>query len=123
MVPMQNNNDLSSNYAYACFTIMFILVGLITLASCMNLLVLRLATINAEEKVHEKMVADELMKQAVRLDGDVISPRVRQFITQEDITPEQARVDDAISVCSCACMDYNICGIRKFSNVNSNVII
>lgn len=103
MVPMQKDNALSSNFAYACFTILFILTGLITLASSMNLLVLRLATINAEEQVQEKLEAAEARRQAVHLEGDVISPNGRLFVKEEK--PEQV---ETISVCSCACLDYKI---------------
>lgn len=103
MVPMQKDNVLSNNFAYACFTILFILTGLITLASSMNLLVLRLATINAEEQVQEKLEAAEARRQAVHLEGDVISPNGRLFVKEEK--PEQV---ETISVCSCACLDYKI---------------
>lgn len=70
----------------------------------MNLLVLRLATINAEEQVAERLEAAEAAKQLVHLEGDVINPNNgRQFINQEK--PEQL---EQISVCSCACLDYKI---------------
>ena len=70
----------------------------------MNLLVLRLATINAEEQVAERLEAAEAAKQAVHLEGDVINPNVRKFyaITEK---PEQC---ETISVCSCACMDNGL---------------
>jgi hypothetical protein len=105
MVPMQTNSALSKSLLYPCFTILFILVGLTTLASSMNLLVLRLATINAEEQVQEKLEAAEALRQAVHLDGDVINPQGRLFITQETI-PHQENLSDNISVCSCVCLDH-----------------
>jgi hypothetical protein len=96
----QKNNGLS-NFAYACFTILFILIGLTTLASSMNLLVLRIATISAEEQVAERLEAAELAKQAVHLEGDVINPNIKKNYSNSE-NPEQC---DNVSVCSCACMD------------------
>jgi hypothetical protein len=108
MVPMQNNNMLDGNVSYACFTIFFILTGLTTLASTMNLLVLRLATINAEEHIQEKIEADEAKRQAVHLEGDVISPNDRLLVKQE--VPEQY---DTTSVCSCTCIENKIWKSKK----------
>lgn len=108
MVPMQKNNALSQNYAYACFTILFILIGLTTLASSMNLLVLRFATLIAEVQVQEKLEAAEARRQAVHLEGDVINPNGRLFIAQEQ--PEQL---ETISVCSCVCLDYKIWHLKR----------
>jgi len=127
MVPMQTNSALSKSLIYPCFTILFILVGLTTLASSMNLLVLRLATINAEEQVQEKLEAAEALRQAVHLDGDVINPQGRLFITQETISPRQENLSDNISVCSCVCMDHKVWKLGRHSanrrnNKESNVI-
>ena len=111
MVPMQKNNTLAKNLPYACFTILFILIGLTTLASSMNLLVLRLATINAEEQVQEKLEQAEALRQAVHLEGDVINPNGRiDFLTPQE-KPEQ---EENISVCSCACLDYRKNRKRRF---------
>lgn len=74
----------------------------------MNLLVLRLATINAEEQVQERLEAAEARRNAVHLEGDVIQPNTRLFNTTEK--PEQL---DTISVCSCACLDYKIWHSRR----------
>ncbi|CAF0756522.1 unnamed protein product [Brachionus calyciflorus] len=107
-VPLQKNNFLSENLTYASFTILFILIGLTTLASSMNLLVLRLATINAEEQVQERLEQAEARRNAVHLDGDVISANTRLFVQQEK--PEQL---ETISVCSCACLDYKLFHTRR----------
>jgi hypothetical protein len=80
---------------------MFILIGLTTLASSMNLLVLRIATISAEEQVAERLEAAEAAKQAVHLEGDVINPKIKKNYSNSE-NPEQL---ENISVCSCACMD------------------
>lgn len=77
----------------------------------MNLLVLRLATINAEEQVQERLEAAEARRQAVHLEGDVISPNSRLFVPQEK--PEQL---ETISVCSCACLDYKIFHTKRTKN-------
>jgi hypothetical protein len=98
MVPMQKNSALSNSYA--CFTIIFILTGLTTLASSINLLVLHLASLTAEEKVQEKLEADEARRQMVHLDGDIINLHDRTFEHKEN--PEM--LVDNVSVCSCNCM-------------------
>ena len=107
--------DLVPNIPYACFTIFYILTGLTTLASSMNLLVLRLATINAEEQVQEKLEAAEAQRQAVHLEGDVISPNTRLLVTQEK--PEQY---DKISVCSCTCLDHRFFNFERRKKNSSN---
>jgi hypothetical protein len=112
-VPLQKNNFLSNNFTYACFVILFILIGLTTLASSMNLLVLRLATINAEEQVQERLEQAEAKRNAVHLEGDVITPNARLFNTTEK--PEQL---ETISVCSCACLDYKIWHSKRKKNKN-----
>jgi hypothetical protein len=135
MVPMQSDGMLNNNIGYACFTIIFILTGLVTLASTMNLLVLRLATINAEEQVKLEAEAAEAKRQVVHLEGirnklkvvydfffnlnlnttkkgDVITgPNGRLLISQEK--PEQC---DTISVCSCTCLDHKLFHKTKFKN-------
>lgn len=80
----------------------------------MNLLVLRLATINAEEAVQERREAAEARRNAVHLEGDVIQPNARVFNTTEK--PEQV---ETISVCSCACLDYKIWH-HSHANQNQN---
>lgn len=109
MVPLQTNNNLSDNFSYACFTIFFILIGLTTLASSMNLLVLRLASISAEEQVQEKIDQDEARRQMAHLDGDVINFKNRSSAKEG---PDQ--VQDNISVCSCNCFDYEVCQTERY---------
>ncbi len=109
-MPLQKNNYLSNNFAYACFTILFILIGLTTLASSMNLLVLRLATINAEEKLTERLEQAEARRNAVRLEGDVISRPKTNAQDANNANKQSAIETDNISVCSCACMDNQMWG-------------
>jgi hypothetical protein len=113
-VPLQKKNFLSNNFAYACFVILFILVGLTTLASSINLLVLRLASLNAEEQVQERLEQAEAKRQQVRLEGDVISrPKFNQSTSNNaqmnsnnnNNNNDNQNNSDGISVCSCACMD------------------
>ncbi len=114
LVPLQNEGMLNNNIGYAIFTIIFILTGLVTLASTMNLLVLRLATINAEEQVKLEAEAAEAKRQVVHLEGDVISgPNGRLLVSQEK--PEQY---DAVSVCSCTCLDHRL--LKKKKKEKSN---
>lgn len=124
LVPMQKNNALSNDFTYVSFTILFILTGLTTLASSMNLLVLRLATINAEEQVQIKLQAAEAQAQRCYLDGDIINHR-KLFKVDEEM-PDKA-IEDNVSVCSCACLDNDnpfrckICCFNTKTNSNKNV--
>lgn len=73
----------------------------------MNLLVLRLATINAEEQLTERLEQAEARRNQVRLEGDVISRP--KFTNIQDPTTSNNNNNnnvDNISVCSCACMDH-----------------
>lgn len=111
MVPLQTKNALSSNLSYACFTIFFILIGLITLASSMNLLVLHLVSITIEEQVQEKIEQDEARRQMAHVEGDVINFSDKQLSTiKEDNKPMPVSQikdsQDNISVCSCSCFEY-----------------
>jgi len=107
MVPLQTKNALTNNLSYACFTIFFILIGLITLASSMNLLVLHLVSITVEEKVQEKFEQDEARRQMAHVEGDVINFSEKQLsIAKEDykfMSINQS--EDKISVCSCNCIE------------------
>lgn len=119
LVPMQRNNALSSDFTYVSFTILFILTGLTTLASTMNLLVLRIATINAEEQVQIKLQEAEAQAQRCYLDGDIINRR--KLFKADDEKPDKT-VDDNLSVCSCACLDNKqifVCNMCCFK-VNNN---
>ena len=112
---MQKDNALSSNFVYATFTILFILIGLITLASSMNLLVLRLATIDAEEKVQEKLEAAEAARQLVTVEGDVITHNKLLFeksfaalASTNDRVAVPVVEPDQLSVCSCNCAETKL---------------
>ena len=110
-MPLQKNQFLTNDYAYACFTILFIVIGLTIVASSMNLLVLRLATINAEEQLTERLEQAEARQNQVRLEGDVISrPKFASLADPGGGGNKQpAAVEpDAISVCSCACMNHQL---------------
>lgn len=122
MVPLQSNNALSNNLSYAFFTIFFILIGLIILASSMNQLVLRLASITVEEQIQEKFEHDEAIRQMAFVEGDVINFNEKSGSAKE--VPEE--VKDNMSVCSCNCVEYDFCAgkrwrkkARKSSNTNS----
>ena len=120
LVPMQRNNALSSDFTYVSFTILFILTGLTTLASTMNLLVLRIATINAEEQVQIKLQEAEAQAQRCYLDGDIINRR--KLFKADDEKPDKT-VDDNLSVCSCACLDNKqifVCNMCCFKVNNNN---
>ena len=114
-MPLQKNRDLS-NTGYACFTIIFILTGLTTLASSINLLVLHLASLTAEENRAEEKEADEKRRQMVRLEGDIINLNEQVFIQSKE-NPEEL---DNISVCSCNCIQYKSFNSERKARLKSN---
>ena len=104
------------NTGYACFTIIFILTGLTTLASSINLLVLHLASLTAEENRAEEKEADEKRRQMVRLEGDIINLNEQVFIQSKE-NPEEL---DNISVCSCNCIQYKSFNSERKARLKSN---
>ncbi|XP_038051424.1 two pore potassium channel protein sup-9-like [Patiria miniata] len=66
-VALQQNNMLQSNPEYAAFAIIYILAALVVVASVMNLLVLRLLTLNTEDERREAQ-AQEMTSRSSGLD-------------------------------------------------------
>ena len=108
-VPLQKHNYLRNYPGYVVFTILFIIIGLIILASMTNLLVLYVVNINSEEKLRKRMrmkMKKQEHKQKLLI-GDVISAVNKQdVVTFKDEMPNLAELED-ISVCSCN--DLTIC--------------
>ena len=123
-MPLQKHNYLRKYPLYVIFTILFIMSGLIILASSINLLVLYLANINSEEKFIERMRLKKT-KQAQKqkmLIGDVISSVNKQdVVTCVDEMPNLAALTEEMSVCSCDdlsfCYKIKLNKIRKDSQI------
>lgn len=57
MVALQQDNALTDKPEYVAFVLIFILFGLAIVAACLNLLVLRLVTLNTEDERRDEAAA------------------------------------------------------------------
>lgn len=75
-VALQNNTvkALQKRPEYVAFSILYILFGLTVFAAALNLMVLRLLTMNTEDERKDELEALAAARGAVKLDGDVITP-------------------------------------------------
>lgn len=75
-VALQNTSmkALQTRPDYVTFSIVYILFGLTVFAAALNLMVLRLLTMNTEDERKDELEALAAAKGAVKLDGDVITP-------------------------------------------------
>ena len=67
MVALQQDNALTDKPEYVAFVLIFILFGLAIVAACLNLLVLRLVTLNTEDERRDEAAAVK-----VRLDRVIL---------------------------------------------------
>ncbi|KAI9551808.1 hypothetical protein GHT06_022144 [Daphnia sinensis] len=117
MVALQQDNALTDKPEYVAFVLIFILFGLAIVAACLNLLVLRLVTLNTEDERRDEAAAVKAAQGAVRLEGDVIT--ANGSILSGQIPREHGGVglagslidlEDSKSVCSCSCqVAHNHC--------------
>lgn len=75
-VALQNTSmrALQKKPEYVAFSIFYILFGLTVFAAALNLMVLRLLTMNTEDERKDELQALAAARGAVKLDGDVITP-------------------------------------------------
>lgn len=64
MVALQQDNALTDKPEYVAFVLIFILFGLAIVAACLNLLVLRLVTLNTEDERRDEAAAVKVTKNA-----------------------------------------------------------
>jgi len=105
MVALQQDNALTDKPEYVAFVLIFILLGLSIVAAWLNLLILRLITLNTEDERRDEAAAVKALQGAVRLEGDIIT--ANGSILSGQIPREQGRgsminLDDSKSVCSCS---------------------
>jgi potassium channel subfamily K member 9 len=96
---------------YYFFCLSFIFLGLIVVASLMNLLVIRIVAFYSQERLLEKLREEEAARQAVFLKGDVIcslnnNPK-QSLITSEPLNNQSMWTTHSsqTSVCSCTCLE------------------
>lgn len=71
---------------YVAFSILYILFGLTVFAAALNLMVLRLLTMNTEDERKDELQAQEARRKAVKVDGDVIT-RETQSVMVSPLEP------------------------------------
>ena len=72
-VALQNDRALTNRPGYVAFSLVFILFGLAVVAGCMNLLVLRFMTMNAEDVKRDDAMDVASYRGGLSLDGDTIN--------------------------------------------------
>ena len=114
-VALQKDEALQKKPEYVAFSLIFILFGLTVVGGMMNLLVLRFLTMNTEDERREEIEAAAAARQAVRLEGDVITANGSIMSGQHEI-PEYS---DLTSVCSCSCYNFRSRGKHRYSVTRS----
>lgn len=99
-VALQNKSmrALHNKPEYVSFSILYIIFGLTVFAAALNLMVLRLLTMNTEDERKDELQAREAARSAVRLDGDVITPGTQSTTVNSlvrDVEGPQMEVDDS----------------------------
>jgi len=115
-VALQNDRALTNRPGYVAFSLIFILFGLAVVAACMNLLVLRFMTMNAED-VKRDDVDSGSCRGALSLDGEMLNYSnglSGAKVSVECKTPDNAYEFDQVSVCSCS-------GCSCFGNRTTNI--
>ena len=101
-VAMQNRTVVQDNAFYIGFSLLFILFGLMVISAAMNLLVLRVLTMNTEDERRDELEAAVSAQNAVRLDGDIITGN-GGVVSNAHERPE---FQEVLSVCSCSCYKW-----------------
>merc|ERR1711988_1117988 len=113
-VALQNNKALQFRPGYVACSFIFLLLGLASLSSSINLLVLRFMILSLEDEEDQEELQD-VAQNVVTLDGEVmaVNGRVLSGHGQLDQGGQEA---DAVSVCSCTC--YGTSGTAKYTKQN-----
>ena len=79
MVALQQDNALTDKPEYVAFVLIFILFGLAIVAACLNLLVLRLVTLNTEDERRDEAAAVKVFSFIYnRSGGFIVNGRMRR---------------------------------------------
>merc|ERR1712141_176097 len=121
-VALQNNKALQFRPGYVACSFTFLLLGLASLSSSINLLVLRFMILSLEEEEEEEELQDAAQN-VVTLDGEVmaVNGRVLAGHGQLDRKFNPGREPDAVSVCSCTC--YGASTSKDQRRLSSGLII
>ena len=129
-VALQNDRALVNRPGYVAFSLVFILFGLAVVAGCMNLLVLRFMTMNAEDIKRDDAMDVASYRGGLSLDGDTIN-FTNGFSTANKLSaaseikgPDNAFEFDQVSVCSCtgcSCFGNRAANIFGFNDDNFSI--
>ena len=113
-VALRQDNALERKIYYVVLVISFILFGLAIMAAGLNLMVLKLMTLNAEDEKRDKEQAMQKAAKNPRLHGDII-------LQQNEVSHWQVEDEDSMeeikSICSCTCNSCN-----PFQHINRRKI-
>ena len=113
-VALRQDNALEKKIYYVVLVISFILFGLAIMAAGLNLMVLKLMTLNAEDEKRDKEQAMQKAAKDPRLHGDII-------LQQNEVSHWQVKDEDSMeeikSICSCTCNSCN-----PFQHINRRKI-
>lgn len=129
-VALQNDRALTNRPGYVAFSLVFILFGLAVVAGCMNLLVLRFMTMNAEDVKRDDAIDVASYRGGLSLDGDTIN-FTNGFSTANKLSaaseikgPDSAFESDQVSVCSCtgcSCFGNRAANLFGFNDDNFSI--
>ncbi|KAL4218063.1 Potassium channel subfamily K member 9 [Mactra antiquata] len=107
-VALQKGDALQKQPEYVVFSLIFILFGLTVISAAMNLLVLRFLTMNTEDERRDELEAAVAARNAIYLDGDVITSNgnVHVVSNAQERPVAVAEFSEVISVCSCSCYKW-----------------
>lgn len=116
-VALQNNKALQFQPGYVACSFIFLLLGLASLSSSINLLVLRFMILSLEDEEDQEELQD-MHQNVVTLDGEVmaVNGRVLSGHGQLDQKFNPGQEPDAVSVCSCTC--YGTSGTSGYTKQN-----
>jgi len=103
-VALQNNKALQFEPGYVACSFIFLLLGLASLSSSINLLVLRFMILSLEDEEDQEELQDAAQN-VVTLDGEVMAVNGRVLSGHNDMNHKfkTGLEPDAASVCSCTC--------------------
>lgn len=100
-VALQNNSmeALQKKPEYVAFSIIYILFGLTVFAAALNLMVLRLLTMNTLDERKDKLQALADARNAVKVNGDVITPGAKNngMVSLSDEEGIQMEADESLT--------------------------
>lgn len=129
-VALQNDRALTNRPGYVAFSLVFILFGLAVVAGCMNLLVLRFMTMNAEDVKRDDAMDVASYRGGLSLDGETMNftngfNAVNKLSAASEIKgPDSAFESDQVSVCSCtgcSCFGNRAANLFGFNDDNFSI--